>query len=345
MQDLANRADRLLRESLVWDNHGCMPVGRPHDTSFLPELQRYRRAGIDVVTLNIGFGEMGIESHIRTLAGMRHWLKSNEDGYVLVETPADIESARRSGRLAVCFDIEGANAIADQPSLIQLYFDLGVRWMLLAYNRPNLVGGGCQEHDPGLTPYGREVVREMERVGMIVCCSHTGHRTARDVFGMASRPVIFSHSNPAGVHPHPRNVPDELLDACAATGGVVGINGIGTFLGPDPDAVKAFARHIDYVVQRIGPEHVALGTDYVFDVEELNAYVANHPQMFPESLGYERNVRMLAPEQLKGVIKTLLSWDYGDEAIQGLLGGNLVRVAAGSWRNRNGRVDAVADDG
>lgn len=157
--------------------------------------------------LNVGFGDMGIEDHVRMLASLRHWIKARPDEYLLMVTADDIEHARATGRLAVGFDIEGANAVADQPSRVQLYYDLSVRWMLLAYNSNNRVGGGCQDEDCGLTPYGREVIAEMERVGLQVCVSHTGHRTVRDVFDVATKPVIFPHSNPSALRAHPRNTP------------------------------------------------------------------------------------------------------------------------------------------
>ncbi|MEI8326127.1 MAG: membrane dipeptidase, partial [Betaproteobacteria bacterium] len=301
-----NMARALLRESLVWDNHGCMPVQRPHDTSFLPQLSRYREVGVDVVMLNVGFGDMGIEDHIRTLASLRHWIKARPSEYVLIDSVDDIALAQSTGRLAVGFDIEGGNAIADQISLVQLYYDLGVRWMLLTYNRNNRLGGGCQDQDTGLTDFGREVIAEMERVGMLLCCSHTGHRTVREVFAAATRPVIFSHSNPSAVHAHPRNIPDDLIRACAATGGLVGINGIGTFLGGNDNQTEAFARHIDHVVQLVGPQHVALGLDYVFDAGELDDYLARMAHAFPSDLGYHKGVRMVAPEQLEGIVQTLL---------------------------------------
>ena len=323
----------LLRQSIVWDNHGCMPVARPHDTSFLPQLQRYRAAGVTAVMLNVGFGDMGIEEHVRTLASLRHWIRSRPEEYILLSTAEDIERAHASGRLAVGFDIEGANAVADQPSLVSLYYDLGVRWMLLAYNNNNRVGGGCQDEDTGLTAFGREIVAEMERVGMQVCCSHTGHRTVRDVFDVATRPVIFSHSNPSALHPHPRNIPDDLIRACAATGGVVGINGIGSFLGQNDNSSETFARHIDHVAQLVGPQHVALGLDYVFDTQELDDYLAKMGHTFPAELGYEKGVRMVAPEQLPGIVETLQNWGYGDSDLQAVLGGNLMRLARTVWKS------------
>ena len=324
-------ARRLIDACPVWDHHACMPL-RPHDSSFLPQLARHKAAGFDAVTLNIGFGEQGPEEHLRMLAALRHWLLARPDEYLLLQAPEDVERARASGRLAVGFDIEGANAIGDQPSLIQLYHDLGVRWMLLAYNVPNRVGGGCQAEDGGLTPFGREVVAEMERVGMQVCLSHTGHRTVHEVLEIATRPVMFSHSNCAALHAHPRNIPDELIRACAAQGGVVGINGVGIFLGRNDISDEAYARHVDHVVQLVGPAHVAVALDYVFDTAELETYTAQMKATFPPGLGYELGPRFVAPEQLEGIVAVLQRWGYSDADLAALLGGNLLRLARAVWK-------------
>ncbi|MFN9972492.1 MAG: membrane dipeptidase, partial [Phycisphaerae bacterium] len=99
-----------------------MPL-RPLDPSCLPQLARHKAAGFDAVTVNIGFGEQGPEEHLRMIAAMRHWLMARPDEYLLLLEADDIERARTTGRLAVGFDIEGANAVGDQLSLIQMYYD------------------------------------------------------------------------------------------------------------------------------------------------------------------------------------------------------------------------------
>ncbi|MBS0421293.1 MAG: membrane dipeptidase [Proteobacteria bacterium] len=329
---MSERATSLLASSLVWDNHGCMPVGRPNDTSFLSQLERYRAVGVDAVMLNVGFGEMSVEDHLRTLASLRHWLKANSRQYQIISRVQDIEAARANGRLAVGFDIEGANAIGEQLSLIELYYDLGVRWMLLAYNRNNRVAGGCQDEDTGLTSFGRQALLEMERVGMQVCLSHTGHRSAREVLELASQPVIFSHSNPSAVHSHPRNIPDDLIRACANTGGVIGINGVGIFLGCNDTASATYARHIDHVVQLVGPQHVSIALDYVFDTQEVDDYLRKMRHTFPPGLGYELGARFVAPEQLPEIVEVLLGWGYAESDLQAILGGNLLRLAKAVWK-------------
>lgn len=324
-------ARKLIDAVPVWDHHACLPL-RPNDPAFLPQLARHRAAGFDAITVNIGFGEQGPEEHLRMIAALRHWILARPQEYLLLLEPDDIERARATGRLAVGFDIEGANAVGDQLSLIQLYYDLGVRWMLMAYNTSNRAGGGCQDDDGGLTAFGRSIVEEMERVGMLLCLSHTGHRTVREVLAVATQPLIFSHSNCSALHPHPRNIPDDLIRACAATGGVVGINGVGIFLGHNDTSSETFARHVDHVVQLVGPAHVSIALDYVFDASELDAYIEKMKGTFPPGLGYEMGARFVPPEQLEDIVATLQRWGYSDTNLAALLGGNLLRLARQVWK-------------
>jgi len=156
-----------------------MPL-RPGDTSFLPQLERLRQAGITVVSLNVSFDVADPSEAFPLLATFRHWLKEHPEDYALVDTVADIEAAKSGRRLAVMFDIEGGNAVAAHPGLVEIFYRLGVRWMLLAYNKNNKLAGGCMDDDHGLTAYGRKIIDEMERVGMVLCCSRVGHRTARE---------------------------------------------------------------------------------------------------------------------------------------------------------------------
>jgi membrane dipeptidase len=321
----------LLQASLVWDNHACMPL-RPDDDAFLPQLERARQTGVTVMSVNIGFGGDSVEQHIKVLAHLRSWIRARPADYLLVHTVADVERARRESKLGVCFDIEGAGAIGGQPSLIQLYYELGVRWMLLSYNRNSACGGGCHDDDHGLTPYGREVVSEMARVGMVTCASHAGPVTARDIIDLSPNPVIFSHSNPRALHDHPRNISDEVIRACAARGGVIGINGIGAFLG-DPEARPAsVARHIDYVAQLVGVQHVGLGLDYVYDQQELSVFLSAMNMAFPQDAGYSGEFRMMAPEGLVEVVAALQARGYGRDALEAILGGNLLRIAQAVWK-------------
>lgn len=327
------RAAALHSDALVWDNHGCMPLeSAALLEQYLPQLVRYRDAGTDVVMINIGYGEMTLGEHFERLAHLRRFLRAHPDRFVEALSVADLERARAEGKLAVGFDVEGMAPIQDELALISTFYDLGVRWMLIAYNRSNRIGGGCHETDPGLSDLGREAIDEMERVGMVACCSHTGYRTALDVMRYSKNPVILSHSNPRALRDHPRNVPDDLLDACAATGGVVGINGIGIFLGDNDISSSTFVRHVDYVARRIGVEHVGIGMDYVFDQEGLDADLQRHRLTFPDGWGYDPGIRCKPPEELSEVTAGLLELGYSDDDVRAILGGNLMRVARQVWK-------------
>jgi membrane dipeptidase len=152
-----------------------------------------------------------------------------------------------------------------------------------------------------------------------------------DVMRHATRPVIFSHSNPLALWKHKRNIRDEAIRACAATGGVVGINGIGTFLGENDNRSVTFARHVDHVVQQVGIDHVGIGLDYVFDMQELDDYIAAHPEMFPPEQGYAKGLRLVAPEQLPEIAAELFRLGYRTGDVRKVLGGNFLRVAKTCW--------------
>jgi len=172
----------------------------------------------------------------------------------------------------------------------------------------------------------------MARVGMVACCSHTGYRTTMDVMEYSSNPVIFSHSNPLGVWQHKRNIRDDVIKACAATDGVVGINGIGVFLGKNDTRTETMVRHIDYVAQLVGAEHVGIGIDYVFDRAELDEFLAKNPQIFPASEGYGEQMNVVEPEQLAAVTDELLAKGYSDDDVRAVVGGNHLRVAQRVWK-------------
>lgn len=325
--------ETAIRDTIVWDNHACMPL-RPDDEVFLPQLERLRSTGVTIVSINVGFGEQGIVEHVRMLAHFRRWISAHPDRYMLVQNVADVERAKAMGRLGVVFDIEGANAVEDQASMVALYYDLGVRWMLIAYNLNNRVGGGCMDADCGLTDFGRSVIAEMNRVGMVLCCSHTGERTTLEAFEASKDPAIFSHSNPRALWEHPRNIRDNVILACAEKGGVICINGVGAFLGENDTRSETFARNIDYVARLAGIDHVGLGLDYCFDQDELVAYLRKHPELFgasaatlePDACGF------VAPEQIPEIVSCLRTMGYANADIARILGGNLMRIAKTVWK-------------
>lgn len=326
----SDRAKDILGRSIVWDNHACLPL-RPGDLSFLPQIARHKAAGATVLILNASC-DCEATSPFAMLETFRAWIAARPEEYLLGSTVDDIHRAKREGKLAIFFDIEGGIPVQDDPEAVARLYALGVRWLLLAYNRNNKLGGGCQDEDIGLTVQGRRVLDVMKRVGMVLCCTHTGARTVREAMEYMDGPVIFSHSNPKAVFDHPRNIGDDLIRRCAASGGVVNLNGIGIFLGRNDPSTETYVRHVRYVADLVGPEHVGLGLDYVFDRQELDEFILDNPDIFPPALGYGAGIRMVEPESIPAIADALLASGWSDRDLEGFLGANNLRVAQRVWK-------------
>jgi membrane dipeptidase len=324
-------ATELHNDALVWDNHICLPMDPAKNLAALPALYRYRAAHTDVVSINIGYGDYPLDGHFLLLDQMRTWFSERGDDFVLVDSPSDIVNAKAKGALAVVFDVEGAACLDDDISFVSRFAKLGVRWMLMAYNRNNKFAGGCHDEDEGLSELGKSLIDEMFRVGITPCCSHTGYKTAAAVIDYASGPILFSHSNPRALHEHPRNIPDALIDQCAAKGGVIGINGVNVFLGVDAITTPTrIAQHVDYIIQRAGPQSVSLALDssvgYTFEPESIAS-----SSLFPSGWGYER-IAIAEPEIMPAITEALLKMGYNDDVVRQVLGLNLMAIAQTNWK-------------
>jgi membrane dipeptidase len=318
--------DDRMDSPLVWDAHGCLPLAPGSDIS---GLARYAASGVDFVSVNVGMDFNPLPDVVKTLAYFRRWIGERPEAYAVVGTVEEVLRARSEGRLAVAFDLEGSEPLDGEVDMVSFFHDLGVRQMLLAYNRNSRAAGGCMDEDGGLTDFGRAVVAEMNRVGMLVDCSHTGLRTTMEIMEASSDPVIFSHSNPRALCDHRRNILDEQIRACAETGGVVGINGVGIFLGANDTSSARIVDHVAYVADLVGPEHVGLGIDYSFDDEEFQEFVRKNPEVFPS--GDFEFTGFAEPEQTPEIARLLVERGFSHEEARGVLGGNFLRVAGRVW--------------
>jgi membrane dipeptidase len=317
-------------DTIVWDAHAGVFPDPQVDLNLLNE---WRDNGVDYLSINVGFDVMDWQQTLRTLAAYRRWVLAHNDRFALAGSVEDILDAKRQGKLAVAFDIEGMNALNGDINMVALYHALGVRQMLFAYNLNNEAAGGCHDTDVGLTDFGREIVREMNRAGMIVDCSHAAYRTTMDIMAESAMPVVFSHSNPVRICDHQRNIRDEQIKACAETGGVIGINGMGIFLGDNDVSNETVLQHICYVCELVGADHAGLGFDFSPEIDvDIGAILRSRPDYWPAGQRYDTpGIKHAGPAQLPDLLDGLNDRGFSANEVRGILGENFWRVASAAW--------------
>ena len=311
------------------------PAGAHETSNFDPVLAERTEYGVTFTSVTIASDELSVGETVRWIAAARRYFASRPERVLFVEKAADIRTAHAAGKLAINLHFQGSNPIAGDLNLVDVYRRLGIGHMLLAYNYRNLAGDGCHEpHDAGLSVFGRELIAEMNRVKMIVDLTHTGARTALDAVAASKQPVIVSHSNSKAVWDHPRNIPDEVAKAVAATGGVIGVNGVGLFLsGARSDiSAAAIARHVNHYAELIGPEHVGLGLDSVYDVKYYMENFARKNMDKYRSGGYFKGAPQFAGVSVvPSVAGLLLESGWSVANVRGFLGENWLRVLERIW--------------
>ena len=317
-----------------WEAHACLPL---HPQADFAPIDRLRAAGVNYVSINIGMDMNPLAQVMAVIAGFRATIAAHPDKYRMVTKLQDIEAAKAAGCIAIGFDLEGAMPLLEQPAMVALYKSLGVHQMHLAYNRNNSVAGGCHDVEQGLTPLGHQVVAAINAAGVLMDCSHTGRKCSLDIMAASSAPVIFSHANPQALIDHGRNITDEQIKACAATGGVICINGVSFFLGAPAPTAADVARHVAYVADLVGVEHAGIGLDISFSQPELDDtppgdYDATY--WWPKSAGYDRAItRSAYPpiESWRALSGELQRTGMTADEAALVMGGNMVRVAGQVW--------------
>ncbi len=290
------------------------------------------RAGIDFVSLTMGtdFSTMG--DALRLIAAERARIAASAH-LAFVETVDDIAQAKAQGKLAIGFHFQGAGPLANEIELIPVFYQLGLRHMILAYNKRNTFADGCYEaNDGGLSRLGMRAVAELNRVGMLADCTHLSYRSTMQIIDMSTAPVMFSHSNAAALVPSFRNIKDDQIVACARRGGIIGVCGAGKFLNPDQSStVAGLADHIRHIGDLVGNGHVALGLDSLYYPEVFYKLYAERKDSYPADVPPPPwNYFDLG--QLRYLPDALLDRGFTEEDVRGVLGGNFLRLARAVWK-------------
>lgn len=264
--------------------------------------------------------------------------------------PSDIEAAKAAGRHALYMTGNGIPLTQewvskeDELAYVKIFFQLGIRMMHLTYQRRNMIGDGCGEtSNAGLSDFGRYAIAEMNRIGVIPDCAHSGWQTSLEAAKVSTRPVVASHSTCAAIHPHIRSKPDEVIQAIVDSGGYIGICCISKFLRGAGD-VSALLDHIQYVTKKFGVDHVAIGTDVAYSSQNSSI----ESRKLPKRSRSREPFRSLWPKDdfaETAEMTTSLAWTnwplftvglvqrgYSDDDIRKIIGGNVMRVARESLK-------------
>jgi membrane dipeptidase len=319
------------RGRLIWDN--VVPLAPSVGNDF-DMLSRYHASGHTVVSLTIAGDDCGLATALHRLAQTKRLIREQPEKLLLTTSVADVLRARKERKLGVGLHLESTECLERDPDMVDLMYELGIRHSILAFNQNNSAAGGCADlGEVGLSRLGRRYVGRMRDVGMLLDLSHMSVRSTLEAIELIERPVVFTHSNVHALHPHYRNVTDEQARACAQSGGLVGISGSSAYIGEAPSLVEGVFRHLDYLVQLIGPAHVGIGTDYVADADAIVRIFAARADEWPtdDVVSYDR-VNYLPPEDLRLVVARMEQAGYDEATIQRILDGNYLRIAGAVWR-------------
>ncbi|NNK64001.1 MAG: hypothetical protein HKO98_12445 [Gemmatimonadetes bacterium] len=321
--------------ALIMDAMGELrPIYEPH------LVREMLASGMDAITVTLcdpkPIGAEALELAVDGLTLYDRYLATHPDLFVKAATVADVDDARRSGRLAVFYLYQNSEQFGGDLDRVDLFYHLGVRSSQITYNDANRAGWGCraEEPDEGLTDFGRSLVERMNAVGMLVDLSHAGERTMADTIAHSRTPVINSHTGCDAVHPHIRNMSDANMRATAERGGIVGVCQLRPFLTEKKrDNLHAYFDHIAHAVNVCGVEHVAIGSDRDHRVIEMT------PE-YEAELRAEEGSQVQSSElpyfidELNGPSRMEVVWDgvvglgYSEDDVERIMGRNLYRLYA-----------------
>ncbi|HNQ98784.1 MAG TPA: membrane dipeptidase [Trueperaceae bacterium] len=266
----------------------------------------------------------------------------------IVRTAQDIIDAKANGQTAIIINSQGGDFLCSNMERLDVFQAMGLRMMLPAYNNRNAICDGCLEPtDAGLSTMGREWVAGCNRLGIVMDLTHVGARATFEVMELTTQPVVFSHSNPTGLVKNARNVTDEQIKACAATGGVVAPTNWGPLNlkagSTTRPTVNDYLDAVDYIVDLVGIDHVGIGTDMSHGTypdgdkirglpskRSVGGAYADHIERAPRSrLRYVEGFDDYG--QLPTVVELMKKRGYSEEDVGKVLGGNYLRVFRAVW--------------
>ena len=229
-------------------------------------FRQMREGGVDAVHVTIAYHETFRET-VLNFERWNRWFEEYPDLIMKGQWASDIDVARRTGRTAIFFGFQNPSPMEDDIGLVEILHTLGARFMQLTYNNQSLLATGCYEaEDPGLTRMGKQVIREMNRVGLVVDMSHSADRSTIEAAEWSTRPIAITHANPSDWHPARRNKSDAVIRAVTENGGMLGFSLYPHHLKDGSNCTLAsFCDAIARTADTYGINHIGIGSDLCQD--------------------------------------------------------------------------------
>lgn len=336
------RAQRIHKKSVFINALDDTPLINGGASYMLKEfLDKVKKEGVTALQETISDIDWNMPQTIKVIGEWYEVLNRGSDKIVLATTAEDIRRAKKENKVAIVFGFQHA-PIEDDLNLLEVYYRLGVRVMQITYSERNNIGDGCNEKtNCGLSNFGKKVVEEMNRLGMLIDLSHVGDKTTMEAIELSKDPCCFTHSNPRALRNKARNKTDEQIKALAEKGGVMGMTFFTHLIRDDklPTFFGDYVDYIEYVVNLVGVDHVGVGMDVAWGVTVdhpiYKKLLEKYPSMYAQA-GYTQKERlawyMSDENKWFDITRGLVYRGYSDQDIEKILGLNFLKLFERVWR-------------
>ena len=341
------KAKSLVKEALVVDQLLATPwgLGWTADSQFHEYMDRANKAGITAFSITVASTDFTWDDFLFQVTKHLKVMAQKPDRYTLCRTTRDIRECHEFGRIGIMFNAQSAEFIHYDLDNLLLARELGLKVVNLTYNNQSSYGDGAYvKKGRGLTQRGVDIVDYLHANRIIVDGSHGGIQqgidtSKRTLEKWPGKPMVYSHSSLMGLFEHPRNLTDEQIKLCAETGGVVNLCLFNIYMGVKPGVQPSaadIAKHVDYVTQLVGVDHVGLATDDSYVLEPMEDYANKNPQIVndPHLMKFTKNKGTYGAELAKttpALVDELMKLGYSEDDCRKVLGGNMLRVYQSVW--------------
>ena len=344
-KEVKQKANELHSKSLVIDMHSDLQMDivrrrgwGERNVIVNRHLPRIKKGGIDVVVLStvsrFGFTpyayyQTPTHSALQMIDCIYSEIEENPKELALITQSKEIVQAKEDGKVGFILAMEGAEPLEMDLSLVRNFYRLGIRVVQLTWHQRNLVADGCAEpSEAGLSNFGRDLIKELNRTKVMIDVSHLSRKGFMDVVETSQRPFMASHANTRKICDHRRNLDDEQIKALAKKGGVMGVMFIGQYVGKKDQSLEDVLDHVDHVAHLVGVDHIGVGPDWIDYAPEmiLGAHDVDGGILKGGSPLTVFAKGLETVTELPNLTSGLVSRGYSDKDIQKILGGNFVRV-------------------